>query len=446
MIHQIHYCSTTLYNHLGWREFTNKFMSLSEMLFETNSNSITESVPHLLEFLPQALCFDFVDVTPPPNEWECFIRSLDHISSIHLISIYSEYVSLLQFTSLLSHLTSCSFKFLNVELNKLSYSDISSYCDVMKHKLESTGIKIYLFIIAGSDPSTSLILPNLSGLGLLSDLIPQNIDQISSQDELYFSNKSNQHFETLFANLNPPTQINVLNVRDLSEEQTDLLKTVLPKLTNLQEIGFDADLSDGDPYSLLPYFSTLSNLKQLYLGVTKILQTNKSKESETGNTDHLKNLLNNNNQSLRGLDIRDIGCIGRFSLDELLIPLQYCTNLIQIEFVGLELQHVDVNLWCTLASKLKCLLCLELWSIPLQDAGVTYLSIGLLHHPTIRYLRLYYCNLTSESCNTLTHLIPTLKQLKTLRMDERELSEPDINPIEILEQTADEYSVYYHYY
>ena len=174
MMHQIEHYDTSLYQHLGWREFTRKFLSLSEMLFETNSNSIAESVTHLLELLPQSLCFYFDDVTPPPNEWECFIRSLDLIPSIHLISIYSWYVSLSQFTTLLSHLTSCSLKFINVELRSLSYSEVSSYCDVIKHKLESTGTKINLFLIncdeKESGPSTGLILPNLSGLGLLCEL------------------------------------------------------------------------------------------------------------------------------------------------------------------------------------------------------------------------------------------------------------------------------------
>ena len=251
----------------------------------------------------------------------------------------------------------------------------------------------------------------------------------------------------MLTNLNPPTQIEILNISYLSKKQTDLLKTVLPKLTNLQEIGFDANWSDGDPFSLLPYLSTLSNFKQLQLEL-QLRRLDEFRKSETDYTDHLKNLLNNNNQSLRGLEIHNSGL-----LDELLIPLQYCTNLIQIRFWNLELQHVDVNLWCTLASKLKCLLCLELSFIPLQDSGVKYLSIGLLHHPNIRYLGLRYCKLTSESCNILTHLIPTLKQLRELnmvelelnkpklRMDRFELNKPDPNPIKILKQTADEYSV-----
>ena len=50
MMDQFRYSEVSLFNHLGWIEFTKKFLSLSEFLFETNSNSITESVPHCLHF------------------------------------------------------------------------------------------------------------------------------------------------------------------------------------------------------------------------------------------------------------------------------------------------------------------------------------------------------------------------------------------------------------
>ena len=66
---------------------------------------------------------------------------------------------------------------------------------------------------------------------------------------------------------------------------------------------------------------------------------------------------------------------------------------------------------------------------------------GLLYHPNIRCLYVRWCNLKSESCVYLTHLIPTLKQFNRLGMYGNNLSEPNPDPVTFLEQTADLYFV-----
>ena len=64
---------------------------------------------------------------------------------------------------------------------------------------------------------------------------------------------------------------------------------------------------------------------------------------------------------------------------------------------------------------------------------------GLIAHPTIKFLYVYSCKQTSGSCEALTNLIHTVSYLEKLIVDK--LSEPGTEPIKILEQTAEEYSI-----
>ena len=63
----------------------------------------------------------------------------------------------------------------------------------------------------------------------------------------------------------------------------------------------------------------------------------------------------------------------------------------------------------------------------------------LIAHPTTKYLFVLRCEQTSESCEALTNLIHTSSYLEKLRVTD--LSKKDTEPIEILEQTAKEYSI-----
>ena len=66
---------------------------------------------------------------------------------------------------------------------------------------------------------------------------------------------------------------------------------------------------------------------------------------------------------------------------------------------------------------------------------------GLLSHPNIRRLEVYECELSSNSCETLSNLIPTLSQLKLLDVYVDELSKPETEPIKLLKLTADQYAI-----
>ena len=64
---------------------------------------------------------------------------------------------------------------------------------------------------------------------------------------------------------------------------------------------------------------------------------------------------------------------------------------------------------------------------------------GLIAHPTIKYLDVHYCKQTSDPCEALTNLIHTVSYLEKLRVNN--LSKPNTEPIKILKQTAEKYSI-----
>ena len=60
---------------MGWTEFTEKYLSLSALLFEASFDSNNDTFP----------CFRTFDSATPSNEWECFVKSLLLLHSVHLI-------------------------------------------------------------------------------------------------------------------------------------------------------------------------------------------------------------------------------------------------------------------------------------------------------------------------------------------------------------------------
>ena len=209
-----------------------------------------------------------------------------------------------------------------------------------------------------------------------------------------------------------------------------LLETVLPRLSNLQEITLQAFT---DPYSLLPRISSLSNLKYLQLYPEK--ETTNSRYQE-----HLIQLLDTSIHTLRGFDLSYLHRIGN-SCEEVFLSLLSCTGLVEIQLSYTNLLQDDVILLGTAVSQLRCLLYLDLFSVPLSDSGMLYLCRGLLYHPSIRRFDVWGCNLNSDSCVYLTNLIPTLKQFNRLYIGGNNLSKPNPVPVTILKQTADLYFV-----
>ena len=443
MCYQLNYFGTNMPELMGWTNFTDKFVSLSELLFETSCASISKSFSDFDKFLPQSPCFYLKSATPP-NEWECFLKSLPLLHSIQLIYFDIKHVPLTQFRALLASLTSCSLRYLAVEMYDQDYSTLSEYSNAIRECQPPSDTKISLELFScdlttteSADLSPTSIFTPFSSLCLFNtNLTPQSLqylaNQLISTDNLYFypsASSDSSEYKTLLPCLNT-AQLTGLHLYSIPTDSIELLETLLTQQSNIQEIVL---IAGTNTYSLLPYISKLSNLKHLDLSTYE-----EPRDSELKL--HLIQLLSASADTLRGLRLRYLHRIGLNSCAEVFSSLSSCSSLVQIELYNTELQPDDVIPLSTAVSKLRLLyLCLD--SVPLSESGMSCLCRGLLCHPTLRRLDVWDCKLNSNSCVYLTRLISTLKHFKTLDMFYNNLSKPDPEPVKVLEQTADMYSV-----
>ena len=439
MLYQFNYLRILKYT--DWIEFTNKFVVLSEMVFECNCESISESFPNFRRFLPQSLHFYF-DNPISPNGWECFVKSVRLLHSIQLLYFDSRYVSPSQFRSLLEHLDTCSLSYLAVEFYETDFSTLSSYSRVLEDIQLPPGTQFSLHLARCNLTDTeSAVHVSSSQLFQLSTSLrlnatefqPNFVQQIGNQlnytDNLYYNPIDSTEYDTMIPLLCTATQLTALSLSNISGYEQQL-QTLLPRLSNLQEIG----LCEGDHYSLLPYIYSLSRLKYLEL-------SSFGKPTDSGHKDLLLHVLNTNKHTLRGLDLSHLQRVGLTSWNEFFSSIAACTNLVILRLWKTELQHDDVTLFGAAVSRLRSLVYLYIIAVPLDDIVWLHLCIGLMYHPTIRCLEIWSCNLNSNCCNALTHLIPTLLQLTTLDMKYNYLSSPNPVPVLLLTLTAKLYSV-----
>ena len=446
MYYQLNY-SSPIHSIMGWTEFTEKYLSLSALLFESNSDSNNDTFPCFRTFLPQSLFFYF-DSATPPNEWECFLKSLHLLHYLELICFDSRYVTIPQFRALLSQLTSCTFHFLAVKLELQDYSTLTTYSEVIRECQLPSDTKISLELSwcdltdteSADNVSFTSVFKIFSSLCLIltqftHQYMQQLANQLKSTDYLYIYphySKITSEYETLLPHLSNTTQLTGLYFYLIPPEYMQLLETVLPRLSNLQEITLHTDTA---PYSLLPRISCLSNLK--YLQLSTVVEPTDSRHQE-----HLMQLLDMSTHTLRGLKLGYLHRIGN-SCGEVFLSLLSCTGLVEIQLTYTNLLQDDIILLGTTVSQLRFLLHLFLESVSLSDSGMLYLCRGLLFHPNIRSLCVPLCNLNSDSCVYITNLIPTLKQFNRLDMYGNNLSKPNPVPVTILKQTADLYFVIY---
>ena len=178
-------------------------------------------------------------------------------------------------------------------------------------------------------------------------------------------------------------------------------------LFELQEISFHT-------YSLLPHIMHLSRIS--YLEIRDI------KRADTDLSDCLIQLIHRNQHTIRGLKLYSLEYIGFKSWNGFLNALHFCVNLVQIE-LSFILQLDDVTLWSSTLCNLNSLVLLRFSYVELFDTGLISVCEGLIAHPTIKYLFVYKCEQTSESCDALTNLIHTVSYLEKLVVNN--LSEPD---------------------
>ena len=448
MCHQLEYefslFGTELNKHTGWHEFTKKYFQLTPILFETNSKSITNCFH---QFLQSSICIYLDNTVLPvsPNEWECFLQSLQLVNHIQVIRIDTNSVNLTQFKSLLEIIANSPLSYLALIFNKKDSTEVLTYTHLFKETKLSieTGICIKLYHCTLTDATDVNILStdvnilstavnrNIAGMRLAdskySNQFLQSIaNQISALQYLYLKKDSSEDetiYNTILPALSNATQLRGIYLYEIPTECHQQVIHALSILSELQEISFPT-------YSLLPHIMHLSRIS--YLEITGI------GTEDTDLSDCLMQLIRRNQHTIRGLKLWCLHYIGFNSWNGFLNALHFCVNLVQIELKGIP-QLDDVTLWSSTLCNLNSLVILIFIVVDLFDKGLISVCEGLIGHPTIKCLYVRTCEQTSESCEALTNLIHTVSYLERLTVDK--LSEPDTEPIKILKQTAEEYSI-----
>ena len=449
MYHQLEYeeaglVGTQLFEYTGWYEFTKKYFQLTPILFETNSKSITNCFN---QFPQNSICIYLDNTVLPvsPNEWVCFLQSLQLVNHIQVICIDTRSVNLTHFKSLLEIISNSPLSYLALRFYNEDSTEILAYTNLFKEtKLRIlTRISIELYDCTLIDAtavnilSTAVnILPtgvnrNIAGMRLFisrySNQFLQSIaNQLSALQYLYLLTEPSEDetiHSTILPALSNATQLRGIYLYEIPTKYHQQVIHALSMLSELQEINFHT-------YSLLPHIMHLSHIS--YLEITD------SGREDTDLSDCLIQLIHRNQHTIRVLKLWCLEDIGFESWNGFLNALHFCVNLVEI-----ELRHIprldDVTLWSSTLCNLNSLVILAFYYVELFDTGLISVCEGLIAHPTIKFLCVYDCEQTSESCEALTNLIHTVSYLERLRVNN--LSEPDTEPIKIFKQTAEAYSI-----
>ena len=432
----------------GWNEFSEIYFQMTAILYETDSYSIPIWFAHFKQFFPNPI-YIFTNTTISPNEWICFLQSLQLVSKIQLIYIDTILINPTQFKSLLQKLGICSVQYLALRFSGIDFTTILPYSDLIRETdlLFDTKISLELYWCNLTDVTidTPFLLTtnqNLSSMRIFNNNFTYEFQlqlnkQFSALEFLYlytpqevFNFKTNEHevsginYGTLIPTLCQLTQLRGLYLYDIPNEYIHSLKPVLSQFSNLQEIGLDNS-------SLLPAISKLTNITYL-----------KIRDSQTEDTTlsgYLTELINANGDTLKGIELIYLERSGFKTWGIFLNCLASCTNLVKLYIESTRLPADDVTLWSNTLIKLKSLVELRFFLVSLLDAGLFSVCEGLINHSAIRKLDIQRCNLTSLSCMPLIHLIPVVYQLETLEVGG--LSKPEELSIKLLRTTADEYCI-----
>ena len=453
MYHQLEYegiSGIQLKGYTGWYEFTQKYFQLTPILFETNSKFITNCFNQFLQNYI-SIYLDSSVLPVSPNEWVCFLQSLQLVKHIQVIHIHTDSVNLTQFKSLLEIISNSPLSYLALRFYNKDSTEVLAYTHLFKEtKLRiETRISIELSFCTLTDATAVNTLSTgvntlSTDVSILSTTVNRNIagmrlhtskysnqflqliaNQISVLQYLYLHEDSPEDetiHNTILTALSNATQLRGIYLYYISTEYHQQVIHTLSMSSELQEINFNT-------YTLLPHIMHLSRIS--------FLEIRDTETEDTDLSDCLIQLIHRNQHTIRVLKLRSLEDIGFKSWNGFLNALHFCVNLVQIQLSFIP-QLDDVTLWSSTLCNLNSLVLLRFYYVELFDTGLISVCEGLIAHPTIKCLWVFRCKQTSESCEALTNLIHTVSYLKTLAVNN--LYELDTEPIKILKQTAKEYS------
>ena len=443
MVHQLRYLSN-IQGVSDWSQFTRVYLLISTLIVETNLRSIKEYFLCFINLLPEHVCFYFEEPISP-NEWHCFLLSLNYFCKIEILYIDAYLINPIQFNSLLHQLSSCFLTYLAIVFYGDDTEPIHSYTRLICSTDIAINYKISLTLIncalTESQPSSHLFPTTnnkmtgsikLDESEISNEILTNLTKQFSCIENLFYEPKSDSSvWSILLPFINNNSQIKGLYIWDPNShlpETTDILSG----LSSLEELYWDKE----DPYTVIPYLQTNNSLSYLSLNSPQYqlpLRENYKQQ--------LIKVISNNSTSLKDLQLENLNTVGLNSWTSILTPIQSCCNLVSLGLTNSPFSSDDISYWDTAILYLQSLVELGLLGMPLQDTGLMTLCKSMNRHPAIRSLRIDECELTSDSCEPITMLIHTLPYLRLLKLHEPELSLPDANSLQLLQQTAELFSV-----
>ena len=441
MVHQLRY----LYDLLDvsdWFEFSEFYSLISTIIFEIDSRSTEIYFRCLNSFLPKQQYFYFYHPISP-NAWHCFLLSLNYIRKLEILYIDAHLINPIQFNLLLRQLTSCSLHYLAISFYGDNPLQIHSYTSLLVSPDIPIDYKISISLrmceLTESQPSTPLFPTTTNkwtgSIKLVTsevshEILAQLINQFSCVENLFYEPESVSDWSIMQPLISNNSKINGLYIWD-PESYLPITPDILSGLSSLQELTWFKE----DPYTLLPHLQTNNSLCYLALCFDRQPPFGDNYQQQ------LINVITKNSTSLREMYLYALHTVGFDSWTSFLTPIQSCCNLVSLKLTDCPFTSDDIIYWDTAIPYLQSLVELCLAVIPLQDTGLMTLCKSLNRHPAIRSLRIDECELTSNSCEPIEMLIHTLPYLRLLKLYKPELSLPDANPLQLLQQTAELFSV-----
>ena len=437
MVHQLNYIRNILVVS-DWYEFAKFYLLICTIIVETKSRLVKYYFRCLNDLLPENVYFYFND-SVSPNEWHCFIISLEYINKMEIVFIRMTLINPLQFNSLLHQLSSCSIRYLALHFIKQDYNTIRSYTNCLLPTNYKISIAIRECKLTESQPSSPLFpTTNIKWTGSIRlheseishEILTHLINQFSCIENLFYEPKSDSDWSILQPLISNNSQIKGLHIRD-PKSYLPVTADILSGLSSLEELTWYKE----DAYTVLPHLQTNNSLCYLELDSPRQPPLRKNYQQQ------LINVITNNSTSLRDIYLEELHTLGFNSWTSILTPIQSCCNLVSLKLTISPFTSDDISHWDTAILYLQSLVELSLNVIPLQDTGLMILCKSLNRHPAIRSLDIDQCELTSNSCEPIEMLIHTLPYLRLLELHKPELSLPDANPLQLLQQTAELFSV-----
>ena len=437
MFHQLQY-NPILVEVSDWYKFTSTFLMLATIICETNPETIRKQFCYYYDkYLPHPLYFYFYSIVVSPNEWYCFVESLRYVRRIQLIYINTQLISPEQFSEFLHQLSSCSLCYLALGFAFKTSSSLARYTRLLTTTTlpPDTKISIYLQQCKLVE-NVQLFRTNqfVGSLGLRDsncslEMLLRLTNQFSSIENIYFWRTSAISDWSILQQSIGYHQVTGLCIRDPSAYP--VTPDFLSGLSSLQELYCYTKL---DSFALLPSLQSLSRVTYLTLMSTQFPPSNES------HRDRIVQLINRNSNSLRHLVLPFLHLAGFHDWSSFLPTLHSCSNLVILELSNTKFPLHDISCWYEAVSALRSLVFFGLTAVPLRDEDLWVVCHSLTHHPAIRRLAIEKCDLTPESCRTLSCLIQTLPQIRILSISKAELFRPDFQ-LQSLLLAAEECSV-----